>query len=447
MRLIIAVPITLMAFTLGSGFLTFSLIRKGPLGAMTSNIYVGIWILIMGGVAFLTGLVMAYGITNPLRKMVKKGEEILSSPKASSHYNEISVLTDVFERITFSLDQFLQDHQILENLREGIITLDVSGAIISSNKVAERFFGSELRGRPYWEVLPSCPENQSFIQRVRKALRGEGFLLSQEERLKNRNNEEFTLWVSISHLNEPKGIIISLKDLLELKQTRDQIRYTERLAEIGAFSSSLSHEIKNPLGSMRGLLELLQKDLPPEDRKRDYVDRAIQEVDRLSNLTENLLGLLYVERLKWEPGVNVNEVLSQTLSLARHDFFAKNLIIEEKYGEDLPPIEADSEKLGQAFLNLILNAFQQTPEGGYFSLSTTLLPSAISIQFHNSGSYIPPEEKERLFTAFFTTKPHGTGLGLFLARRIVALHQGKIEVESNLEKGTTFRIELPLMIS
>ncbi len=449
MRLIFAIPTTMVLFTLGSGFLGFSLTKRvfqvSP-GETPSYFSVAILVLTMGGVAFLSGLLLAYGVTNPLKKMAQKGAGLLfpSGEKLPDSLDELNALTNVFDKMVFSLNRFFQDQQIIENLPEGLLIIDHSGTILSSNRAAERIFGYDVRGYPYDKILLFHPQNKAFFNRVDRALRGEGGFESQEEKIRNLHGKDFALWVSISPVRERKELLLSFKDLSELRHIRDEIRRTESLAVLGSFASTVSHEVRNPLGSIRGLLEILQADLPPEDRRRTYVDRTLQEIDKLTDVTENLLDLLHVERMTLGPGVDVNEVLRQSLSLARQGFFNKSLVIEEKYEENLPSIEANPERLGQAFLNLILNAFQETPEGGYFSLSTTLLPSAISIQFHNSGSYISPEEKERLFTAFFTTKPHGTGLGLFLAKRIVTLHHGKIGVESNLEQGTTFRIELPL---
>ena len=449
MRLIFAIPATLLLFTLSSGFLTFSLTRRAfpiPPGETPSYFPAVILVLALAGIAFLSGLLLAYGVTNPLKKMAQKGTKILfpSGEKPPNSLDELSNLTNIFDKMSFSINQFIQDHQIIENLPEALLILDHSGTILSSNRPAETIFGFDVRGQPFDKILLFHPQNRPFLNRVDMGLRGEGGFEPREEKIKNLQAKDSTLWVSISPIREKKELLISFKDLSELRHIRDEIRHTESLAVLGSFASSVSHEVRNPLGSIRGLLEILQADLPTEDRRRTYVDRTLQEIDKLTNLTEDLLDLLHVERMTLKPFVDVNEVLRQTLSLAREGFLTKGLRIDEKYGENLPPIEANPERLGQAFLNLILNAFEETPEGGYLSLSTTLLPSAISIQFHNSGSYIPPEEKERLFTAFFTTKPHGTGLGLFLARRIVALHHGEIEVESNLERGTTFRIELPL---
>ena len=447
MRLIIAIPAIVVLFTLSSAILTFSLIRKISPIPPGEILFFILSLVAMIGLALLSSSLLAYGITNPLKKLAQRGFEILSSTSPEGFQrsgNELHDLDNVFKKISFSLNQFIQDHQILENLREGLILIDSSGTILSQNDRAEKFFGPSLTGQPYWKILPADPENRSLLGRIGGALGGKELLFPHEERIKNHNNQLFDLWLSISATQEPKGIMISIKDLEEIRFIREQIRRAEALAELGAFSSTLSHEIRNPLGAIHGLLELLQKDLPPEDRRRAFAERALKEVERLTNLTENFLNSLRVERLPLKAGVDLSEVLRQSLSLVRHELLTKGLIIEERYEEYLPPVEADPESLTQAFLNILLNAHRATPEGGVLSISSELLPSAISIGFRNSGSYIPPEERDRLFTPFLTTKPKGTGLGLFLTQRIVAAHHGTIGVESDPEQGTTFRVTLPL---
>ncbi len=441
-RLIIAIPVVMFLFTFGSGILALFLTRP-PFGESEAMLTTTLWILTMSGVALFGGILLALGITRPLKKMKQKGEEILSSPSLPPQHSEIDDLAQVFNQMTFSLNQFLKDHQILENLPEGLIFLEASGTVISVNKKAEEIFGSDLDSRPYWEVIPHHSQNKSFLKRVDRALRGDGFLLSQETKIRNTNGQDLTLWVGISPLKEKKGIIISLKDLEELRRIRDQIRRAESLAGLGTLTSILSHEIKNPLGSIRGLLELIQEGFSSEDRRKTYVDRTIQEIDRLTHLSEDLLDLFHLDALDLNDAVNINDLLREALALNQHEFQAKNISVQEKYEEDLPHIKADPEKLTQTFVNLIINAFQATPDGGQVSVTTEGVPFGISIRIHNTDSYIPPENRDSIFLPSYSSKKGGSGFGLFLAQRIILVHQGSIEVESDTKEGTTFRIELP----
>ena len=200
--------------------------------------------------------------------------------------------------MTLSLNQLIKDRQILESLPGGRIVIDHSGTIINANKMAKEIFGLDLHGQSYLEALSLHPQNRAFLECVDKALRGEGLQLPQETKLVDASGEVATLWVSISPLKELKGIAISFKNLSDLRRIRDQIRRTESLAGLGTLTSILSHEIKSPLGSIRGLLELINEGLSPDDRMKDYVDRIIQEIDRLTHLSEDLLDFLHLDELQ-----------------------------------------------------------------------------------------------------------------------------------------------------
>lgn len=443
-RLIVGIPATTGLFTLASGIVGLSLTRAGSPTESRFALYAALLVLAMTGVAIFAGILLAYGITKPLKEMKKRGEELLSSPSLSSQYNEISDLSRVFNQMYFSLSQFIKDHQILENLPQGFIILDLNGIIVNANKLAEKILGSGLHGCSYQEVIQPHPGSMAFLECVEKALRGEEEHFSREIKLINKQGEVSSLWVSIVPLDNNKGIVISIKDIKELNLIRDQIRRTESLAGMGTMVSILSHEIRTPLGSIRGLLELLHEGLPSEDRRKNYVQRAIEEVDKLIDISEDVLELASIGELEQEDNVNINDILQQSLASSRHEFQAKKISVLEEYEENLPLVRADSGKLYRAFLNMIINAFQATPEGGQISMSTKRLPSAVSIRIHNTGSYIQPEERESVFRPSYSTKPRGCGFGLFLARRIVLAHKGTIEVESDPEEGTAFYIELPL---
>jgi PAS domain S-box-containing protein len=444
-RLIVGIPVTMFLFTLSSGVLALSLTKSTFLGGHQARLSTALLVILaMAVTALFGGILLAHGITKPLKEMKRKGEEILSSPVLPPQHNEISELAQVFNQMSFSLSQFIKDHQILENLPEGLIVIDPSGTIITANKMVEEIFGADLKGRPYWEAIPHDPQNMAFLESVDRALRGESFALPQEIKIRNINKQVSTLWVSISPFKDKKGIAISIKDLRELRRIRDQIRRAESLAGLGTLASILSHEIKNPLGSIRGLLELLYGTFSPEDRRRTYVHRTIQEIDRLIRISEDLLGLLRMDVLDMKDAVDLNDLLREALSLNQYEFKAKKIAVQEKYDEDLPCIKADPEKLTLALVNFIINAFQATPEGGQVSVATERIPYGISIHIHNSGSYIPPEDRESIFLPSYSTKAHGSGFGLFLAQRIILAHNGTIEVQSDPEEGTTFRIDLPL---
>jgi len=167
----------------------------------------------------------------------------------------------------------------------------------------------------------------------------------------------------------------------------------------------------------------------------------------LDRLTEDLLGLARIDRGTFEPR-SIDELLQEVVSLVRYDFGQRKVEIRERYGEGLPLVAVKPDKLIQAFLNLLRNALEATPQGGRMEISavarrTDDRMTGVSIRVTNTGSIIPEELREKIFEPFFTTKQEGTGLGLFFVQQIIQAHHGDIAVESDPSQGTTFEIILP----
>jgi len=445
MRLVVAIPVTMFLFTFGAGMLAALSMTNGLIQQEAhAMLPIVLRIVAIACAALVTGILLALGVTRPLKKMKQEGEDVLSLPSLPSQYSEIDDLSRVFNQMTFSLNRYIKDHQILENLPEGLIVVDQTGTIISANKTAEEIIGSDLNNRSYLDAFFFNSQASPLLDIVYRALKGDVSQYPHELKIKNKNGDIFRIWLSVSPLKDRKGILITIKNIRQLQAIRDQIRHAETMAGLGTLTSILSHEIKNPLGSIRGLLELIHEGFGPEDRRRGYVDRIIQEVDRLADLSEDLLDFMRLDKLNLEDDVNVNELLAQSLTSTQYKFQAKKITVQEKYQESIPLIKANSERLSQAFINLLINSFEATPEGGQISLTTESLPSGISICVHNTGSYIPPEKREIVFQPSYSTKLHGSGFGLFLVQRIILAHNGTIEIQSDPEEGTTFRIELPL---
>jgi len=446
-RLIISIPVIVFLFSFSSGMLVLYLDRHTVLREPPAMLAGTLWVLAMAGVALFCGVLLALGITKPLKEMKHKGEEILALLPFATQYSEVDELFQVFNQMIFSLSKFFQDHQIIENLPEGLIALDPAGTITSANRIAEEIFGLDLHGLTYQESIPIHSTNITLLECIAKSLSGEQAHLPREIRFRNIHGQVSSLWVSCFPFKDKNDMAISIKDMKELRHIRKQIRQTESLAELGTLASILSHEIRNPLGSIRGLLELINEGFSADEPRKTYVDRIVREVDRLTHITENLLDLIRLDDedvMNLKEPLNLNDLLRHVLSLNQYEFQNKKISVVEKYEDKLPLIKADSEKLIQVFVNLTINAFQAEPEGGRISVTTAKLPSGISIRIHNSGSYIPPEDRASIFLPAYSTKQHGSGFGLFLAQRIIGAHHGTLEVRSEPEEGTTFCIEFPL---
>jgi len=341
----------------------------------------------------------------------------------------------------------------LDSLEGGVITISREGTVTSFNSAAERILGycaEEAVGEHYRRLIPSEGEARRIVEMVHAALTEGATFSSEEAVIPTSSGKRIPVGMTISQLHDEQGsslgVVLTFKDLAEIKRVRDQILRTEQMAALGYLAAGLAHELRNPLGSLQGLAELLQDDLGPEDPRRVYADTFIGQVERMNKLVEDLLcfarpSIATLER------VSLNDLIRESVLFASHDFRDRKINVETKYHPDLPEVMVDPERFSQSLLNVIRNAFQATPDGGTITVATGIRKRGNEIRpyasISNTGSYVEPEVRQKLFTPFFTLKKGGTGLGLSIAHQIVKGHSGYIEVDSDPDEGTTFVIDLP----
>jgi signal transduction histidine kinase len=224
----------------------------------------------------------------------------------------------------------------------------------------------------------------------------------------------------------------------------EQLRRSERLSTMGEFAAVLAHEIRNPLGSIRGTAEILKDDYQPGDPKHEFIEIQIRETERLNRVVEDFLHMVRPQPSEMQPCA-IQEELETIVTLVSNDARKRQVELVLQPQPEPLIIKADGEKLRQAFLNIVINALQATPPGGRVVISTsTDNDRACEITFRDTGSGIDSDSLNRIFEPFFTTKHDGTGLGLAISKKIVESHKGSLLVESALGKGTTVRISLPM---
>ena len=253
----------------------------------------------------------------------------------------------------------------------------------------------------------------------------------------------------LSTLSNQTAIAIENARLYEdLKKSKAYVRRADRLASLGTLTAGLAHEIRNPLVAIKTFIQLLPERLEDEEFRRHFLSIASSEVDRISSLVNELLEFARTSDPKFEME-DVNSILDGMILLISTESKKKHIEIVKEYGQDLPLISIDREQIKQVFLNILLNAIEATSENGKIIVDTRsfLKPggeSYIQIRFTDTGCGIPTEHLEDIFNPFFTTKNTGSGLGLSISHQIVQDHKGYINVESELDKGTSFFINLPL---
>ena len=253
----------------------------------------------------------------------------------------------------------------------------------------------------------------------------------------------------LSTLANQTAIAIENARLYEdLRKSKSYIRRADRLASLGTLTAGLAHEIRNPLVAIKTLTQLLPERLDDEEFRTQFLQIASGEVDRISSLVTELLEFARPSDPKLELE-NINTILDGMLLLASTETKKKQINIIKNFASDLPPVQIDREQIKQVFLNILLNAVDATQENGKITVKTKsfIKPGGepfAQIEFTDTGCGIPEEYLEDIFNPFFTTKSTGSGLGLSISNQIIQDHRGYIDVESQLDKGSSFFINLPV---
>ncbi|MCJ7785881.1 MAG: ATP-binding protein, partial [Desulfobacterales bacterium] len=234
----------------------------------------------------------------------------------------------------------------------------------------------------------------------------------------------------------------------DLKRSKSYIRRADRLASLGTLTAGLAHEIRNPLVAIKTLTQLLPERLDDEEFRTQFLKIASGEVDRISSLVNELLDFARPSDPKWALE-DINTILDGMMLLISTETKKKLITIIKNYAPNLPPAQIDREQIKQVVLNILLNAIDATSENGKITVKTRsfIKPDGepyVQIEFTDTGCGIPGEHLEDIFNPFFTTKATGSGLGLSISNQIVQDHKGYIDVESQLEKGSSFFINLPV---
>ena len=357
------------------------------------------------------------------------------------------------KEIDFGRLEALNRH-IVENISSGIMTLDVNQRVTSFNKAATDITGLTLREVYYRDVVDIFPGL------------GDDFSLKPE--VLSRGERQFTLGdgterclgftVSKGEGGDMTSIVI-FQDLTELKALEERLHRYDKLKALGELSASLAHEVRNPLASISGSIQLLSRELKLGGEKRRLMDIVLSETERLNSLITDFLVFAKPAKGVMERML-LSDVISETLDIFRNNPDAAGIEVFTDVAAEAG-IEGDRRQLSQVFWNLFLNAASAMPDGGTLSVSSVFKAGAskgpadsgeghdeegrfVEVTVRDTGTGIDPGELDKIFDPFFSTREDGTGLGLALVHRIVVSHGGSIDVESAPGKGTLFKVLFPL---
>ena len=338
--------------------------------------------------------------------------------------------------------------RIVESIRSGLVTIDLEGTIYTYNPAAVEITGftaDEMRGKDISELFGDISghiqymlENTISVDKqprfVTDIFTPEGFVV----------HIGYNISPLFSEDGETTGLIITFQDLTEIRSMEENVRRKDRLAAVGRVAAGLAHEIRNPLGAMRGAIQVLESSTPPDSSQAKLMDIILRESDRLNRIITNFLTYARPRAANFSE-TDVREAISDTFTLLKHspdviDHHTLKAVLPEK-----PVfISADATQLKQIFWNLARNSLQAMSSGGVLEVKLeNNLPNRIRIIFSDTGCGMSPEQVEKLFEPFSNSTTGGTGLGLSIVYQIVRDHGGTINIRSREGEGSFITVELP----
>jgi PAS domain S-box-containing protein len=346
---------------------------------------------------------------------------------------------EIFSTLRENLDQ------VMGGLEDGLLLFNAEGRAVLVSPSVEKFLGgraSELRGRRVSEIFPLGHSirnvlhiNDDEIEPV------EGVELTYEA-----GPGPTRIGLSAQVIREHgarMGTLVTLRDVESIERIGNQLQVSERLAALGRVTAGVAHEVKNPLNSMRLWLEVLKANMPTDPEPQQAVKMLDSEIDRLDRAVKTFLNFTKPVEMKLEE-TDIRPLLQDVIDAARPSITRAGVDLRVDLPSEFPSLLIDQQLIHQAMLNLLLNASEFTPRGGRITLGLRRSGESAIISVADSGKGIPPEDQKKIFQLFFTTRPGGSGIGLANTFRFVQLHNGQIEFESEVGRGTTFRVELPL---
>ena len=379
--------------------------------------------IILIAVGILTG-----ALTDGERRQRQKQEA--ASAQLARSLSELEKRTAAFEE----MQRYISN--VLTSLSSGVITIDASGRVTTENRVAYTLLGGSFIGQPLPRTLADPALLTTGFRQIRLAGRPVGLHAGP---LTSGDGRQM-------------GTVLVLDDLTEIKALEEQVRRAERLSALGTLAGGVAHEVRNPVGIIRASAQLMGSlpSVAEDAASHEYLSVITQEADRIDRLVEDLLGYARAGELSLAP-VDMEELVRSTAARLASLTEQADVELVVEVESRLPRVEGDAGKLEQVLLNLGLNAIaaiqaaypRPAGGGGRLVLAAQRAPGGLHCIVRDNGQGMPDDVRVHIFDPFFTTRDDGTGLGLAIVQRIVADHDGTIEVASEPERGATFTIWLP----
>jgi PAS domain S-box-containing protein len=332
---------------------------------------------------------------------------------------------------------------------DAIIGESLEGIVLSWNKAAEDISGykaDEVVGHPLSQYLPQVDwEKERHLLAL--VSRGESIEHYETVRLK-KDGQPVHVSLTISPIRDESGRVVGasriVRDITEQKKLQEQLRRTERVAELGTLASGMAHEIGTPMNVILGRAEYLMERVKEEPIKKG-LQTIVSQVERITRVMNQLLAFARRKPVE-RRALDLRKTIEDNLDIFEQRLARHGIIVERSFATSCPPVFADADQMSQVTINLVMNAIHAMPEGGTLQVGVSPEEGMVRLTVADTGHGIPQDVVAKIFDPFFTTKEFGkgTGLGLTVVKGIIEEHQGTIAVESEAGKGTTFTIHLPV---
>jgi len=332
----------------------------------------------------------------------------------------------------------LLHESIVRSIDAGILTVDRFGRVTFCNEAAERILGTELPALLWQPVATAVPE---LARQLREGPGCQRFEAEIGARDGSKKRLRFAITNLFDRTGKDHGRLVAFEDLSEMRAMEEAIKRSERLAAIGTMAAGLAHELRNPLASMSGSIQILAEAQSLEADEQRLMTIILREMDRLDYLVQEFLRFARPAPPQYDD-FDLAEMIATTTTLFANDPIYRQASIETRVQSPLV-VRGDMRQLSQVLWNLLTNAGDSMPDGGRILVEASRDASSFQLSVRDTGCGIEPADCPHVFDPFFTTKERGTGLGLAIVHGIVQAHGGEIEVESAPGRGTCFLIRLP----
>jgi signal transduction histidine kinase len=350
---------------------------------------------------------------------------------------QIRDVKEVFSALKENLDQ------IMGTLQDGLVLFTRDTRVVLVSASAERFVG-----RPRGEILGNVVEEVFNDATKLGRIVLDAFALHQpipQREIELENGQRIQIALDfIAERGERIGALLTMRDAESVRRIENEIELSRRLAAIGRLTSGVAHEVKNPINAIVVHLELLRekmREIDPDTRR--HMDIIGREIHRLDRVVQTLVDFNRPLELRFSD-FDLRRLIEDVALLASPEAARQGVKVEINLGSEAMPVRADADLIKQALLNVVINGVQAMSDGGVLSMVARRDDAAATIEVRDQGAGISPEIRDKIFNLYFTTKKAGSGIGLAMSYRVLQLHNGALHFVTEMGRGTTFRLVLPL---